>query len=127
MLQTVAHVPYGRDDPYKTDPNDRFPRDPMAGDTVYIKVMTAPVEPGQTVWVTWTKNGAAQPAVGAAWQYQANQQSFWQVALGPFDRGDQITYQVHANENEANEIVTGSFSFSVTSWSNVTDVLSFKD
>ncbi len=127
MLAGVAHAPYGQDNLYKTDPTDRFPRDPMAGDTIYVKAKTWPVEDGQTVWVTWTKNGVQQPAVGAAWQYQANAQSFWQATLGPFVRGDQITYQVHANENEANEQVTGSFSFSVTSWSAVTDVLSFTD
>src|SRR6185312_4830476 len=125
MLEGVAHAPYGQDNLYKTDPTDRFPRDPMAGDTIYVKAKTWPVEDGQTVWVTWTKNGVEQPAIGAAWQYQANAQSFWQAALGPFVRGDQITYEVHANENQANEKVTGSFAFSVTSWSGVTDLLSF--
>ena len=44
MLQRVDHNPYGRDHLYNPGPTERLPRDPMAGDTVYIKVMTEPVE-----------------------------------------------------------------------------------
>src|SRR5215831_12949183 len=122
MLSAVTHNPTGRDDLYRPDPNERFPRDPMAGDTVYIKVMTAPVEPGQTVWLTWTRNGEVQAPVGAQFSYNRGNQSFWQAAIGPFARGDRIEYSVHANENAANEKVIGPFGFSVTGWSHATAV-----
>ena len=128
MLEGVAHKPYGHDDLYSTEPTERFPRDPMAGETVNINASTWPVEAGQTVWITWTMNGMSQPAIGAEWrQNSANNVSYWSASLGQFARGDAIEYSVHANENGANELVIGPFSFNVTSWSGVTHVKSHTD
>jgi len=127
MLQAVTHQPYGHDDLYSTEPTERFPRDPMAGDTVYINASTSPVEMGQTVWVTWTKNGLSQPAVGAQWKSSQNGISLWSANLGQFVRGDVVEYSVHANENGANEQVAGPFTFTVTSWSGVTAVTGHTD
>jgi alpha-glucosidase (family GH31 glycosyl hydrolase) len=122
MLQGVTHQPYGYDDLYLTEPTQRIPTDPLQGDTVLLGLVTWPIEMGQTVWVTWTKNGVAQPDVGAQWQSSNNGQSLWQATLGQFQRGDVIEYSVHANENQTNEKVIGPFSFSVASWSTVTNV-----
>jgi hypothetical protein len=122
-LGGVYHNPYGTDDLYSTEPTERFPRDPMAGENVYIKATTWPIEWGQSVWVTWTKNGVGQPAVGASWQYNSGNNSYWEANLGSFARGDAIEYYVHANVNGTNEQVIGPFSFKVTSWSNVTNVI----
>ena len=127
MLQGVAHQPFGHDDLYSTEPTERFPRDPMSGDTVNINASTWPVEMGQTVWITWTKNGVSQPAVGAQWQSSHNNVSYWSATLGQFARGDAIQYSVHANENGAHEQVVGPFSFGVTSWSGVTTVVNHTD
>jgi alpha-glucosidase (family GH31 glycosyl hydrolase) len=127
MLQGVAHQPYGFDDLYSTEPTERAPRDPMSGDMVLINAQTHPTEPGQTVWVTWTKNGAAQPPVGAQFQYNDASSTYWQANLGQFGRGDAVQYTVHANQNQANEQVVGPFTFNVTSWSSVTSVTSFTD
>src|SRR5947209_566314 len=127
MLQGVAHQPYGHDDLYSTEPIERSPRDPMAGDTVYINTSTWPVEVGQTVWITWTKNGAGQQPVGAQWQRSSGDVNFWSANLGQFARGDVIEYSVHANENGGNEQVVGPFSFNVTSWSGVTTVKGHTD
>src|SRR5437868_5177718 len=122
MLERVAHSPYGHDDLYSTEQTERFPRDPMAGDTVWINASTSPVEMGQTVWITWTKNGASQPPVAAQWQVSQNDVSRWSASLGQFSRGDLIEYSVHGNENSANELVVGPFTFAVTSWTGVTVV-----
>jgi alpha-glucosidase (family GH31 glycosyl hydrolase) len=127
MLQGVFHQPYGHDDLYSTEQTERFPRDPTAGDTVYINASTWPIEGGQTVWVTWTKNGVDQPAVGAQWASNTNSASLWSANLGQFVRGDVVEYRVHANENQANEQVVGPFTFNVTSWSGVTKVGSHVD
>jgi hypothetical protein len=48
-LGGVYHNPTGIDELYSTEPTERAPRDPMAGDTVFIKATTWPIEPGQTV------------------------------------------------------------------------------
>ena len=127
MLQGVYHQPYAYDDLYSTQPTERMPRDPMEGDTVLINATTWPIESGQTVWITWTKNGVAQPVIGASWQYNDGNNSYWQASLGRFTRGDRIEYLVHANEDSANEQVIGPFSFLVISWSTVTGVTGYTD
>lgn len=126
-LDGVYHAPYGQDDLYSAEPTERFPRDPVAGETVYVKLTTWPVESGQAAWLTWTKNGVSQPDVGAAWKYNSGNNSYWEAAFGPFAKGDQITYTVHANVNGSNEKTVGPFSFTVTDWSTVGDVVSYVD
>ena len=87
MLQGVYHQPYAYDDLYSTQPTERMPRDPMEGDTVLINATSWPIESGQTVWITWTKNGVAQPVIGASWQYNDGNNSYWQASLGRFTPG----------------------------------------
>ncbi len=121
-LGGVYHNPYGNDDLYTTEPTERFPRDPMAGEAVSIKATTWPIELGQTVWITWTKNGVAQTPIGGSWQYNSGNNSYWQINMGSFVRGDHIQYTVHADVNGSSQTSIGPFSFKVTSWSTVTNV-----
>ena len=101
-LDGVWHDPYGMDDLYENQPTQRYPKDPAAGEIVYIKGTTWPVEPGQTLWVTYTKNGIAQQDVGAQWKYNEGNNSYWEAAIGPFAKGDVIEYYVHANKDGQN-------------------------
>lgn len=126
-LNGVYHDPYGYDELYGTQPTERAPRDPMAGQNVEINATTWPVSSGQSVWVTWTKNGVDQTPIGAAWDYNADNNSYWKLNLGSFSRGDQISYTVHADVDGTNEQTSGPFSFSVTSWSGTTDVTGYVD
>ena len=110
-LEGVWHNPYGMDDLYEIQPTERYPRDPAAGETVYIKGTTWPVELGQTLWVTYSKNGVAQQPVGAEWKYNNGNNSYWEAAIGPFAKGDVIEYYVHADQNGQNAKTVGPFSF----------------
>lgn len=56
-VEGIYHEPTGWDDLYggtEVESNDceRYPRDPVAGDTVYLKSKTWPIEDGDAVWVT---------------------------------------------------------------------------
>ncbi|MEW6232059.1 MAG: TIM-barrel domain-containing protein [Chloroflexota bacterium] len=124
-IDGVYHNPYGQDDLYSTEPTERSPRDPKAGETVYINLTTWPVEWGQAAWITWTKNGIAQADIGATWQYNSGNNSYWRATMGPFAKGDNISYTVHANKDGANEKTIGPFSFKVTDWSTVTNVTGY--
>lgn len=115
-LEGVWHNPFGIDDLYEQQATERYPRDPKAGETVYIKSTTWPVEMGQSVWVTYTKNGAAQQDVGAEWKYNDGNNSYWEIALGPFAKGDVIEYTVHADKDSQNTKSIGPFNFHVTDW-----------
>ena len=121
-LDGVWHDPYGMDDLYENQPTQRYPKDPAAGEIVYIKGTTWPVEPGQTLWVTYTKNGIAQQDVGAQWKYNEGNNSYWEAAIGPFAKGDVIEYYVHANKDGQNTQTVGPFSFTVADWETVQSV-----
>ncbi|MEW9550217.1 TIM-barrel domain-containing protein [Nonomuraea sp. NPDC050783] len=126
-LDGVYHNPTGIDDLYSSEPTERSPRDPMAGDLVRINATTWPVEPGQSVRVSWTRNGTAQPPVGAAWDHNSGGNSYWRADLGPFARGDRVSYTVEAEVNGGGRRGIGPFAFTVTSWSTVTEVTAFAD
>ena len=131
-LDGIYHEPTGWDDLYggaEVESNDceRYPRDPVAGDTVYIKSKTWPVEDGDAVWVTWTKNNVEQPVVNAEWKYNSGNDTHWEANIGSFAKGDVVTYTLHANQNGSNEQITGPYSFVVTDWDYVTQVMNVYD
>ncbi|TDO46349.1 alpha-glucosidase (family GH31 glycosyl hydrolase) [Kribbella sp. VKM Ac-2527] len=124
-LTGVFHAPYGADELYNTAATERAPRDPMAGQAVELKTTTWPVSSGQTVWITWTKNGVNQTPIGAAFDYNSGNNTYWKIPMGSFVRGDQITYTVNADVDGANQKTIGPFSFSVTSFSGAGNVTGF--
>lgn len=126
-LDGVYHHPTGIDDLYSAEATERSPRDPMAGQPVTVNATTWPIEPGQSVWVTWTRNGVAQTPIGAAWDHNSGNNSYWRTSLGSFNRGDRISYTVHADVNGGGQRAIGPFAFTVTSWSSVTGVTGFTD
>jgi alpha-glucosidase (family GH31 glycosyl hydrolase) len=131
-IEGLYHEPFGWDSPYFGDDTlwsqtGRYPRDPMQGQQVYIKATTWPTRPGQSVWITWTKNGVAQPDIGALWEFNSGDNSYWQAALPALDRGDQVEYYVWAQFAPKKFANIGPLAFAVTSWSNATSVTGFQD
>ncbi len=115
----VWHSPYGIDDLYDSEPTERTPRDPVAGENVLINCTTWPIESGQSVWVAYTKNGVWQQDVGASWKYNSGNNSYWQANIGSFAKGDEVAYTVYANKDGSDLKQIGSFSFKVTGWEYV--------
>lgn len=126
-LTGVFHGPTGNDELYATTPTERSPRDPLASQLVQVHSTTWPISGGQTCWITWTKNGVNQTSVGASFDYNSGNNSYWKVNLGTFAKGDQITYTVNANVDGAGAISNGPYSFAVTDWSGTGNVSSYVD
>ncbi len=101
-LDGIWHNPYGIDDLYDHEPTEIYPLTPIAGEMIYIKSTTWPIEPGQSVWLTYTKNGEPQQDVGAEWKYNDGNNSYWEAAIGPFAQGDVIEYTVYADKDGQN-------------------------
>ena len=80
-LDGIWHNPYGIDDLYDHEPTEIYPLTPIAGEMIYIKSTTWPVEAGQSVWLTYTKNGEPQPDIGAEWKYNSGNNSYWEAIL----------------------------------------------
>jgi alpha-glucosidase (family GH31 glycosyl hydrolase) len=121
-IDGVWHSPYGKEDLYEIESTERFPRDPEAGQNVFIKLNTWPVEMGQSTWVSWKKNGIQQLNKNGDWKYNEGNNTFWEVNLGSFNKGDVIEYYVHANKDGANEKKIGPFSFTVTGWETISKI-----
>ncbi|MDQ0338459.1 alpha-glucosidase (family GH31 glycosyl hydrolase) [Caldalkalibacillus uzonensis] len=126
-IDGVWHHPYGIDDLYEVKETERFPRDPVAGENVYIHLTTWPVMPGQATWITWTKNGIAQPDIGGEWKYNSGNNSYWVVDMGSFEKGDHIQYTVHANKDGTNEKTIGPFEFTVVGWESIQKITGVTD
>ncbi|OYW04448.1 MAG: hypothetical protein B7X11_02885, partial [Acidobacteria bacterium 37-65-4] len=72
----------------------RHPRRVAAGEVVTLTIGTRPVEPGQSVWVTYGVAGGATRRQEAAWRYNAGGNSYWQADIGPFASGTIVDYRI---------------------------------
>lgn len=64
-LDGVWHEPYGNNCIYDIGETERIPRNPADGENVIVKGTTWPIEPGQSVWATYTVNGEPRTDKGA--------------------------------------------------------------
>ncbi|MEW6960062.1 TIM-barrel domain-containing protein [Trueperella pyogenes] len=126
-LAGIFHDPYGFDEQYAAQPTERAPRDPMAGENVWLHATTWPISPGQTTWVTWNVNGQIQDDKGFDWDYNSGNNSYWKLNLGSFKRGDVVSYTIHANVDGGDAMSTKTFSFRVAGWSGPTSVTDITD
>ena len=87
----------------------RAPHRVAPGERVRLFIGTWPVEPGQTVWITYEAELPSEPArtgrVQAVWQRNQGANSEWVAELGPFPTGTRVSYTVRGGA--AGEEVTG--------------------
>ena len=90
----------------------RTPSRAAPGQAITIIVGTAPIEPGQRVWVEY-QVGARSARADAAWLHNVATSSSWRVGIGPFARGERVTYTVHGRGANGVEVSTAPRSFVV--------------
>lgn len=77
----------------------RSPQRVSPGEQVTLHIGTWPIEPGQSVWVTYRVehlNGTTDEGwAEAVWQRNEGVNSYWHAEIGPFSGGDRVTYTVH--------------------------------
>lgn len=112
-LSGIYHNPYGTDDLYSQDPCERQPHDPEVGQDVWLHATTWPISPGQSTWVTWSLNGVEQTPKGFDWDYNSGNNTYWKLNIGSFNKGDVVTYTIHADVDGGNQIDAESYSFRV--------------
>jgi len=93
------------------------PREPSRvspGQSVELVVGTWPIASGQSVRVTWRREGIHEShgTEAAYWQANKNGNSYWRVSLGRFANGDTVSYTIHGASNEGH-CEAGPFTFSV--------------
>jgi alpha-amylase/alpha-mannosidase (GH57 family) len=74
------------------------------GQAVRLVIGTAPIEPGQSVWITYD---VAHPGgtiehgmLNVPWHHNERGASYWAACFGPFEREDRVSYQVHGSSDE---------------------------
>lgn len=110
---TILHAPLGVEHPYTQLPEERFPREPLAGEPFTIGIITSPQGTTETVTVHTRLDGAAGPSIVAApvhdWQYQEEglgaetltprtraEQDLWRADLVAPALGHTLTYWIEA-------------------------------
>src|SRR5262245_38496535 len=111
----VIHTPYGQEHPYEQLPEERFPRQPLAGENFTIGIVTRPPAEVQRVIVRQQVDGQDLPPVEAICQtdWQAKQeegvgaeflerivrieQDVWQAQLTAPAFGQTLTYWMEAD------------------------------
>lgn len=90
-MLTIIHTPLGLEHPYTQRPEERFPRQPLAGEPFTIGIMTRPQGATKTVTVHTRLDGTPGPSVSASlirnWQHQ--EEGLGAETLAPRTRADQ--------------------------------------
>ena len=131
-MTEVIHTPFGQEHPYEQLPEERFPRQPLAGESFTIGIVTRP--PGQIkhVRVLIRVDGVDQTPVEAVlvsdWQQQAEhgvgaeflerivriEQDVWQAKLTAPPFGSTMIYTL-----EADGATYGSYTLKGEAWQTI--------
>lgn len=94
----------------------RRPHRVSSGEWIALDIGTWPVEPGQSVSVTYhvehTDGAESEGAVDAAWRHNQGENSYWRAELVPFAEGDVVRYIVRGS-SIAGDVTSREFSFRV--------------
>ena len=144
-LETLTHTPLGIEHPYHQDPDERFPRQPLAGQPVELGVRTFPPDAATRVWATWYVVGGDQSSSEATLiargGTEAETMQFatstirlggtragdtWRAGLPNFEIGQQVTYQLHAIDEKQEQFDSPEYSFTVMNWIATDEVTGYQ-
>lgn len=95
----------------------RRPERVGSGEPVVVCVGTWPVAPGQSVWTTFQvreRTGRRwQDTRKARWVRNEGPNSYWEIALGRFERGDEVEYAVFGEDAAGLVVATRHFVIQV--------------
>ena len=146
FLEALTHTPLGIEHPYHQDPDERFPRQPLAGQLTELGARTFPPSAAVRVWATWNvaggDRGSSEAMLTARGGTEAETMQFatstirlggtragdtWRAALPAFEIGQQITYQLHAMDGDTQEQFDSSpYSFTVMDWVSTDQVTGYQ-
>lgn len=112
----LLHQPLGQRHPFDHDPEERFPRQPIAGEPVTLGVKTAAGSSQGSVWVVWQSSESEnQYSVLGKWVKSTPDFELWQIDLPAFEKSRHIRYQISA-EDSGWKSQTRWFEFDVYEW-----------
>jgi len=135
IIEGLSHRPLGIEHPYHQEPDERFPRRPLAEQPVVLGARTWPPTAAERVWVTWTEDAQAVEHFGdgtlttrgddggqtmtfATAQVRLGggpTGDTWKVELPPFAAGQQVVYRLHA-AGSSGQVDSPPYTFTVLNW-----------
>lgn len=144
-LDTLGHTPLGIEHPHHQDPDERFPRQPLAGKPVDLGVRTFPPDAAGRVWATWSvvggDQGSSEAALTARGGTEAETMQFatstirlgwtragdtWRASLPTFEIGQHVIYQIHAMDGTHEQFDSPQYSFTVMDWVSTDQIIGHK-
>lgn len=120
----ILHRPYGKNHPYDQEPEERFPREPIAGQPVILGIKTSPGSIFDTLWTVWRIEGSTvDHRVAGTIIEKAGEYDLWHVELPSFQQGAKISYCFFAKGSNT-QMQTEWFSFAVSTWVDYNQILS---
>jgi alpha-glucosidase (family GH31 glycosyl hydrolase) len=107
----IIHEPFGNEHPYDHLPQERIPRQPVAGQPVMLGVVAAEGTRFDRVWATWRIDN--DPV-----EYKTDgmpHESGWRVNLPSFSSDQQVTYRL-SGQNPQGLTESPEFAFDVPGW-----------
>jgi len=93
------------------------PARPSPGEPVVVSLGTWPVAPDQSVWVSFEVVSAIghhrKATARGRWLRNEGENSYWEVDLGRFERGDRVAYHVVAEAADGEVVSTPEYRFKV--------------
>lgn len=123
-LEGIRHTPFGSENPYEQDPDERTPRCPCASNPVSLGVLTWPAGTARRVWASVKVNGEKQGQFEGLLIKDDDELSSWKVDLPQFSKGAHVTYQLHASDG-LKQIDTAEYDFTVLDWVPSTFIKNF--
>ena len=129
----IVHEPFGQEHPYDQLPEERFPRQPLAGETFRVGIVTRPPGAVSGVRVLSSVDDVPQPAVRAEhladWQPESEigmgaellervvriDQDVWQATLTAPEHGQTLIYWAVA-DSDGKPIETQPFTLRGEAW-----------
>jgi alpha-glucosidase (family GH31 glycosyl hydrolase) len=120
----LHHQPFGKHHPYDQEPEERFPREPIAGEPVILGVKTGSGSTFEALWAVWRIAGSIiDHRVEGKIIETAGEYILWHIELPPFEQGAKIQYRIFARGNGFEE-QTEWFVFAVSTWIEYRQILS---
>lgn len=89
---------------HATPDTPRIPAQPSSGQTVFLRIGTWPIQPGQKVWVQWRKisptGNIQEGRTEAEWETNSGPNSYWVARLDPMDDGVTVDYTIRGLSTE---------------------------
>ncbi len=124
LRKWFQHCPYGKEHPYQSGPDERFPRKPIEGQPVVLGVVSLENEIVR-VWAEYSVNGSQErSAAEGSLVSDAEQGGNWQIELPSFLAGDTVEYTIYASDGKTQE-QSDPFVFTCLGWQESTGPVSY--